>query len=123
MQKRTCIISICPWGMNIKTFFSSHNKESAVDSEQRNVENCQIRNGKLDRMINGESGNEEVQKMYSTKQYYSYENINIDMGGKVAGVGKVRNVYKIFVGKPEGKRPFMKCKCRSDDIIEVCLRV
>jgi hypothetical protein len=109
--------------MNIKTFFSSHNKESAVDSEQRNVENCQIRNGKLDRMINGESGNEEVQKMYSTKQYYSYENINIDMGGKVAGVGKVRNVYKIFVGKPEGKRPFMKCKCRSDDIIEVCLRV
>jgi hypothetical protein len=47
-------------------------------------------------MINGESGNENVQKMYSTKHYYSYENINIDMGGKVAGVGKVRNAYKIF---------------------------
>ena len=39
-------------------------------------------------------------------------NIKIDMGGKVAGVGKVRNVPKIFVGKPEGKRPFMRCKCR-----------
>jgi hypothetical protein len=109
--------------MNIKIFSSSHNKETAVDSEQSNVENCQFRNGKLDRMIDGESGNEEVQKMYPTKHYYSYENINIDMGGKVAGVGKVRNAYKIFVGKPEGKRPFMKCKYRSDDIIKVRLRV
>jgi hypothetical protein len=108
--------------MNIKIFLS-HNKETAADSEQRNVENCQIRNGKLDRMINGESGNEEVQKMYSIKYSYSYENINTDMVGKVAGVGKVRNAYKIFVGKPEGKRPFMRCKCRSDDIIKECLRV
>jgi hypothetical protein len=108
--------------MNIKIFFSSHKKETAVDSERRNVENCQIRNGKLDRMINGEYGIEEVQKMYSTKHYYNYENITIDVGGKVAGVGKVRNAYKIFVGKSEGKRPFMRCKCRSDDII-VCLRV
>jgi len=96
--------------MNIKIFFSSHNKQPAVDSEQLNVENCQIRNGKLDRMINGESGNEKVQKMFSTKYYYSYENINIDVGGMAAGVGKVRNAYKIFVGKPEGKRPFTRCK-------------
>ena len=123
MQKRTCIIFICHWGMNIKIFFSSHKKkETAGDLERPNVENCHIRNGKLDRMINGESDNEEVQKIYSTKYYYSYENITIDVGGKVAGVGKVRNVYKIFVGKSEGKRPFMRCNCRSD-IIEVCLSV
>jgi hypothetical protein len=60
--------------------------------------------------------------MYSTKHYYSYENITIDVGGKVAGVGKVRNAYNIFVGKSEGKRPFMRCNCTSD-IIKVCLRV
>ena len=74
-------------------------------------------------MINGESGNEEVQKMYYTKHLYSYENINIDMGGKVADMGKMRNVYKIFVRKSEGKRPFMRRKYRSNDIIKVCLRV
>jgi hypothetical protein len=61
--------------------------------------------------------------MCSAKHYYSYENINADTGGEVAGVGKVGNAYKIFFGKPEGKRPFMRCKCRSDDIIKVCLRV
>jgi hypothetical protein len=42
--------------------------------------------------------------MYSTKHYYSYKNLNIEMGGKVAGVGKMRNAYKIFIGKPEGKK-------------------
>jgi hypothetical protein len=26
--------------------------------------------------------------------------------GHVAGTGKMRNVYKIVVGKPEGKKPF-----------------
>lgn len=108
---------------NIKIFLSPHNEETAVDSEQRNVENFQIRNRKLDRMINGESDNEEVQKMSSSKHYYSHENITINMGGKAAGVEKVRNAYEIFVLKPEGKRPFMRCKCRSDDIIKACLRV
>jgi len=27
------------------------------------------------------------------------------LGGHVAWMGEMRNVYKIFVGKPEGNRP------------------
>jgi len=38
-QKRTRIIFICPLCI---IFFSSHNKETAVGSEQLNMENCQI---------------------------------------------------------------------------------
>jgi hypothetical protein len=37
--------------MLVKIFLSSHNKQTAVDSEQCNVQNTKIRNRKLDRMI------------------------------------------------------------------------
>jgi hypothetical protein len=32
--------------------------------------------------------------------------------GHVARMGKMRNSYNIFVGKPEGKRPLGKSVCR-----------
>jgi hypothetical protein len=34
----------------------------------------------------------------------------------------MRNAYKILVGKPEGKRPFRRPRCRCEDNIEMGLR-
>ena len=36
--------------------------------------------------------------------------------GHVAHVGERRGVYRILVGKPEGKRPFGRPRCRWEDI-------
>jgi hypothetical protein len=32
--------------------------------------------------------------------------------------GRLRNANIIFVGKPEGKRPLVRPKCRWEDILE-----
>jgi len=34
------------------------------------------------------------------------------MGGVVARMGEIRNAYNILVGKPEGKRPLDRPRCR-----------
>jgi hypothetical protein len=36
---------------------------------------------------------------------------NDDMGGHVARMGEIRNVYQISVGKPEGKRLLGRSSC------------
>jgi hypothetical protein len=39
------------------------------------------------------------------------------VGGHVARMGKKRNAYRLLVGKPEGKRPLGRPRCRwLDDI-------
>jgi hypothetical protein len=37
-------------------------------------------------------------------------------------MGETRNVYRILVGKPEGKRPRGRPRCRSVDNIKMDLR-
>jgi hypothetical protein len=37
-------------------------------------------------------------------------------------MGEVKNVYKILVGKPEGKRPLGKCRNKWEDNIKMDLR-
>jgi hypothetical protein len=37
-------------------------------------------------------------------------------------VGEGRDVYKVLVGKPEGKRPLEKPRCRWDDNIKMDLQ-
>jgi hypothetical protein len=41
--------------------------------------------------------------------------------GHVARIGKKRNVYKLFVGKPEGKRPLERPRRRWIDNIKMDL--
>jgi hypothetical protein len=36
--------------------------------------------------------------------------------GHVERAGETRNEYKILVGKPEGKRPLGRLRCRWEDI-------
>jgi hypothetical protein len=38
------------------------------------------------------------------------------MGGACSTNGEKRNVYRILVGKPEGKRPLGRPRCRCVDI-------
>jgi hypothetical protein len=37
-------------------------------------------------------------------------------------MGQIRNAYNIFVGKPEGKRPLGRHRCRWEDNIRIDLR-
>jgi len=37
-------------------------------------------------------------------------------------MGEMRNTYKILIGKPEGKRPFVRTSCRSEDNDRMVLR-
>jgi hypothetical protein len=40
----------------------------------------------------------------------------------IAWMGVIRNAYKIFVGKPEGKRLLGRHRCRWEDNMRVVLR-
>jgi hypothetical protein len=42
--------------------------------------------------------------------------------GHVARMGEKRNAYKILVGKPEGKRPLGRSRCKWEDDIKMDLR-
>jgi hypothetical protein len=42
--------------------------------------------------------------------------------GHVARMGETRNAHRIFVGKPEGKRPLGRPRCRWVDNIKMDLR-
>jgi hypothetical protein len=42
--------------------------------------------------------------------------------GYLARMGEGRGVYRVLVGKPEGKRPLGRPKCRWEDKIEMDLR-
>jgi hypothetical protein len=42
--------------------------------------------------------------------------------GHVARMGEMRNVYKMLVGKPEWKRPFMRHRHRWNDTIKMDIK-
>jgi len=39
--------------------------------------------------------------------------------GHVASMGERRGVYRVLVGKPEGKRPLRKPRCRRENNIKI----
>ena len=42
--------------------------------------------------------------------------------GQVARKGEVRGVHRVLVGKPEGKRPLGRPRCRWEDTIKMDLQ-
>jgi hypothetical protein len=42
--------------------------------------------------------------------------------GHVAGMGEKRNVYRVFMGKPEEKRPLGRARSRWEDGIRMDVR-
>jgi hypothetical protein len=44
------------------------------------------------------------------------------MGGRVARLGESKGVYRVLVGKPEGKRPLGRPRPRREDNIKMDLQ-
>ena len=40
----------------------------------------------------------------------------------VANMGKRRGIYRVFIEKPEGKRPLRRPRCRCEDNIKMDLQ-
>jgi hypothetical protein len=56
-----------------------------------------------------------------TKYYKDHQIKEAEMAGHVAYMGKMRNVYIVLVGKPEGMRPLRRPGCRWEHNIKLSL--
>jgi hypothetical protein len=67
--------------------------------------------------------NEELRNLYSSPNIIRMiKSRRMRWAGHLAQMGKKRNVYRILVGKPEGKRPLGRPRCRCVDNIKMNLR-
>jgi hypothetical protein len=46
----------------------------------------------------------------------------MNWAGHVTRMGEMRNAYRMLVGKPEGKRPLGRSRCKWEDNIRMDLR-
>jgi hypothetical protein len=66
--------------------------------------------------------NEELHNLYSSPNIIRMiKSRGLRWAGHVARMGETRNVYAILVGKPEGKRPLGRPRCRWVDNIKMDL--
>jgi hypothetical protein len=57
--------------------------------------------------------NEELHNLYSSPSIIGIiKSRRVRWAGNAAHIGENRNVYRLLVGKPEGKRPLGKPRCR-----------
>jgi hypothetical protein len=67
--------------------------------------------------------NEELHNLYSSSDIIrQVKSRRMRWAGHVACMGKGRKVYKVLVGKPEGKRPLGRPRHRWEDGIRMGLR-
>jgi hypothetical protein len=67
--------------------------------------------------------NGELHNLYSSPNIIrQIKSRSMRWAGHVACVGEDREVYKALVGKPEGKKPLGRLRCRWEDVIKVYLR-
>jgi hypothetical protein len=67
--------------------------------------------------------NEELNDLYCSPNIFQMiKSRRIRWAVNVAHTGKRRGVYRILVGKPEGKRPFGRPRCRWEDNIKMDLK-
>ena len=73
----------------------------------------------------------ECRKLHNAELYALYSSPNIignlksrrlGWAGHVARMEQFRNAYRVFVGKPESKRPLGRPRCRWEDNIKMDLR-
>jgi hypothetical protein len=71
----------------------------------------------------GEEHNEELHNLYSSPNIIRMiKSRRMRWAGHVARILETRNVYRILVGKPEGKRPLGRPRRRWVDNIKMDLR-
>jgi hypothetical protein len=67
--------------------------------------------------------NDELHSLYSSPNIVRViKSRRMKWAGHVARMGKGRGVYRILVGRPEGKRPLGRPRCRWEDNIKMALR-
>jgi hypothetical protein len=67
--------------------------------------------------------NEELHNLYCSPSIIRIiKSRRMRWAGHVACMGEKRNAYRILVGKPEGKRPLGRPRCRWEDNIRMDLR-
>jgi hypothetical protein len=70
-----------------------------------------------------EVANEEIHNLYSSSGIIrQVKSRRMRWGGHVARMGEERKVYKVLVGKPEGKRSLERPRPRWEDGIRMDLR-
>jgi hypothetical protein len=64
--------------------------------------------------------NEELHDLYSSPDIvWVIKSRRMRLAGHVAQMGEERGVYRVFVGKPEGKRPLGRPRHRWEDNIRM----
>jgi hypothetical protein len=67
--------------------------------------------------------NDELHDLYSSPNIVRViKSRRMRWAGHVARMGEGRNVYRDLVGRPEGKRPLGRPRCRWEDNIKLDLR-
>jgi hypothetical protein len=67
--------------------------------------------------------NDELHSLYSSLNIVRViKSRRMRWAGHVALMGEGRGVYRVLVGRPEGKRPLGRPRCRREDNIKLDLR-
>jgi hypothetical protein len=67
--------------------------------------------------------NDEFHSLYSSTNIIRViKSKRMRWAGHVARMGEGRGVYRVLVGRPEGKRPLVRTMCRWEDNIKLHLR-